>query len=411
MRSALSLTLVFVEANVASAGGTWSAPTNIDSHSPLSVSCPSASFCVAVDNNGNAIKYNGSPWSAVSDIDTVQNVSSVSCPSASFCVAVDDSGNALTYNGSSWSSPSAIDRSNGLDSVSCPSTSFCVAVDEKGNALTYNGSAWSAPSAIDGSSVSCASASFCVAVNGSGSVFTYNGSSWSSPSDINGRSAFLSVSCPSASFCATVAAGGNAFTYTPNDVPTPTVSSVSPNTGSVSGGTAITITGTGFVAGATVTIGQGSGPVTGAIAASDVNVVSPTEITATTGGGAQAGTWSLFVDTSGGTSAAVGADDFTYTAAPVIPTVSAVSPDTGPTSGGTAITVTGTGFISGATVGIGEGSGPFTGAIAASNVKVVSPTEITATTGGGATAGTWSLYVTTSGGTSAANLGDDFTYS
>ena len=376
MRSALSLTLVFVEANVASAGGTWSAPTNIDSHSPPSVSCPSASFCVAVDNNGNAIKYNGSPWSAVSDIDTVQNVSSVSCPSASFCVAVDEKGNALTYNGSAWSAPSAIDGSNG-----------------------------------NLSSVSCASASFCVAVNGSGSVFTYNGSSWSSPSDINGRSAFLSVSCPSASFCATVAAGGNAFTYTPNDVPTPTVSSVSPNTGSVSGGTAITITGTGFVAGATVTIGQGSGPVTGAIAASDVNVVSPTEITATTGGGAQAGTWSLFVDTSGGTSAAVGADDFTYTAAPVIPTVSAVSPDTGPTSGGTAITVTGTGFISGATVGIGEGSGPFTGAIAASNVKVVSPTEITATTGGGATAGTWSLYVTTSGGTSAANLGDDFTYS
>jgi hypothetical protein len=217
----------------------------------------------------------------------------------------------------------------------------------------------------------------------------------------------LSVSCPSASFCATVAAGGNAFTYTPNDAPTPTVSSVSPNTGSVSGGTAITITGTGFVAGATVTIGQGSGPVTGAIAASDVNVVSPTEITATTGGGAQAGTWSLFVDTSGGTSAAVGADDFTYTAAPVIPTVSAVSPDTGPTSGGTAITVTGTGFISGATVGIGQGSGPFTGAIAATQVKVVSSTEITATTGGGAQAGTWGLFVTTSGGTSQ---GDNFTY-
>ena len=72
---------------------------------------------------------------------------------------------------------------------------------------------------------------------------------------------------------------------------------------------------------------------------------------------------------------------------------------------------TATDFIAGATVTIGQGSGAVTGAIAASNVKVVSPTEITATTGGGATAGTWSLYVTTSGGTSAANLGDDFTYS
>jgi hypothetical protein len=51
-----------------------------------------------------------------------------------------------------------------------------------------------------------------------------------------------------------------------------------------------------------------------------------------------------------------------------------------------------------------------TGAIAATNVKVVSPTEITAITGGGAKAGTWSLFVTTSGGTSAANIGDNFTY-
>jgi hypothetical protein len=92
-----------------------------------------------------------------------------------------------------------------------------------------------------------------------------------------------------------------------------------------------------------------------------------------------------------------------------VPTVSAVSPNTGKTTGGTAITITGTGFVTGATVVIGQGNGAGSGAIAATNVKVVSPTQITAVTGGGAKAGTWSLFVTTTGGTGIGYL--DFTYS
>jgi hypothetical protein len=86
--------------------------------------------------------------------------------------------------------------------------------------------------------------------------------------------------------------------------------------------------------------------------------------------------------------------------------VSAVSPNSGPTSGGTAITITGTGFVTGATVKIGQGNGAGAGAIAATNVVVVSSTQITAVTGGGAKVGTFSLFVITSAGTSAANSGD-----
>ena len=59
---------------------------------------------------------------------------------------------------------------------------------------------------------------------------------------------------------------------------------------------------------------------------------------------------------------------------------------------------------------IGQGSGPLTGAISATNVKVVSSTRITATTGGGAKAGTFGLYVTASGGTSAGSAANNFTY-
>jgi hypothetical protein len=199
------------------------------------------------------------------------------------------------------------------------------------------------------------------------------------------------------------------FTYKAAAV-VPTVTKVSPDTGPTSGGTAITITGTGFISGATVVIGQGSGSVTGAIAATSVKVVSSTEITAVTGGGAKAGTWATFVKTSGGTSAGNAASDFTYKLAAVVPTVTKVNPNSGPTTGGTAITITGTGFVSGATVVIGQGSGSVTGVIAATSVVVVSSTEITAVTGSGAKAGTWSLFVHTSGGTSAGGAATDFTY-
>ena len=87
------------------------------------------------------------------------------------------------------------------------------------------------------------------------------------------------------------------------------------------------------------------------------------------------------------------------------PAVSAVSPNAGPIKGGTAITITGTGFVSDASVKIGQGAHA---AVAATDVVFVSSTKITAVTGGGAMAGTWNLFVTTPGGTSSANTPDYF---
>ncbi|HXA53357.1 MAG TPA: PKD domain-containing protein [Solirubrobacteraceae bacterium] len=189
----------------------------------------------------------------------------------------------------------------------------------------------------------------------------------------------------------------------------PTVASVSPASGSVNGGTPIRITGTGFVAGAKVEIGQGNGAGSTAIAASEVVVVSPTEITAVTGGPAKAGSWNLYVIGSGGTSSANSGDSYIYY--PVTtPTVSSVSPASGTVSGGTPIRIIGTGFVAGATVEIGQGNGVGPTAIPASKVVVVSPTEITAVTGGPAKAGSWNLYVIDSGGTSFINAGDNYTY-
>ncbi len=216
----------------------WSSPANIDSTGLVSVSCPTASFCAAVDNSGYALTYDGTKWSAPADVDLANSLVSVSCPSASFCLAVDAVGNALTYNGSTWSAPASTGAVNMLTSVSCASASFCAAVTAGGSgtgasALTYNGSAWSAPAyfnyQVDAfGSVSCPSASFCVAVgtNYSGSsglaAWIYNGSSWSAMtvSDPGTDSAY--VSCPSASFCAAVDSAGNALTYSGGSWSAPT---------------------------------------------------------------------------------------------------------------------------------------------------------------------------------------------
>jgi hypothetical protein len=153
--SMLSVTLVCLSARAANANAVWSAPSAVDTNDLSSVSCPTARFCAAVDDDsdtnnlhGSVLTYNGTSWSASKDIDNAYwLLDSVSCASATFCVAVDFAGNAVIYNGSSWSTPSKIDPNNGSSStsVSCPSSTFCVAVTAEGYALIYNGSSWSAP--------------------------------------------------------------------------------------------------------------------------------------------------------------------------------------------------------------------------------------------------------------------------
>jgi hypothetical protein len=93
----------------------------------------------------------------------------------------------------------------------------------------------------------------------------------------------------------------SAYTY----AATPTITGVSPSSGSTAGGTAITITGTNFAAGATVTFGG--------VAATGVTVVSSTSITATTPAGA-AGAVTVTVTNPGSQSGSL-ASGYTYTVA------------------------------------------------------------------------------------------------
>jgi hypothetical protein len=191
-------------------------------------------------------------------------------------------------------------------------------------------------------------------------------------------------------------------------VPQPVaVSSVAPNWGPAGGGTQLTITGKAFAPGDRVVIDQGHGPGTGAIPATAVSVNSSTQITATTSGPAKPGTWHLYVIAPDGTaSQATSANAFTYG-----PVVTSVAPHSGPAAGGTQVTITGKGFVTGDQVMIDQGHGPATGAIPATFVSVNSSTQITATIGGSAKPGIWHLYVIAPDGTaSQATSANAFTY-
>jgi hypothetical protein len=178
-------------------GVTWSKPVRIDTDPRRfvvdSISCGSVSFCVATEGSSFApgapivaTIYGGTSWSKPKVIDARPGLlsASVSCPSRSFCLAVDDEANAMKYNGRTWSAPTKVASGYGtggkaLTHVACASSSFCVAIDNGGAALTYDGRAWSKPMQVNFqrgggyqllSSVSCPSSAFCVAVGGLNAV-------------------------------------------------------------------------------------------------------------------------------------------------------------------------------------------------------------------------------------------------
>lgn len=90
--------------------------------------------------------------------------------------------------------------------------------------------------------------------------------------------------------------------------PTPAVTNISPASGTVAGGTSVTITGTNFTGATAVTFGS---------TAASYTVLSSTQITAVSPEGS-AGTVHVTVTTASGTSATGAADQFTYTSAPEI---------------------------------------------------------------------------------------------
>ncbi len=167
----------------------------------------------------------------------------------------------------------------------------------------------------------------------------------------------------------------------------PTVAALSPSSGPSEGGTTVTITGTGFLGATAVTFGPTE--------ATSFQVVSATQITAVVPAGIQ-GTHNVQVVTPGGPSPLSSADVFSY----LVPTITSLSPSSGPSSGGTTVTVKGTDFTGATAVTFGPHE--------ATSFQVVSATQITAVAPAGS--GTPNVQVIVPGGSSVLAAGDNFSY-
>jgi len=159
----------------------------------------------------------------------------------------------------------------------------------------------------------------------------------------------------------------SAFTY---GTPPPTITGVSPNSGTIAGGTSVTITGTGFqpaVPGTTVTFG--------AVAAIGVNVLSSTKIQVTTPAHA-AGAVDVKVTNPDSQSVTL-PGGYTYVTRPII---TGLSVDSGLSTGGTPVTIFGSNFAGGATVTFGTLPAPSVDVVSATQINVTTPAQPAGTT-------------------------------
>lgn len=177
----------------------------------------------------------------------------------------------------------------------------------------------------------------------------------------------------------------------------PVITGLSPSAGSNLGSEAVTITGRGFTGATDVVFAS----VDDHHDVTDFAVVSDTEIRATTPGG-RPGTVDVVVYTPGGVSGVSGADDFTFVERG--PTITTITPSSGPNIGGTEVTITGT-DLTGASFEFGHAS---------AHDETCTPTRCVVTTPTvserDAPTGPVPVTVSTRNGRSAAGPASVFTY-
>jgi hypothetical protein len=216
------------------------------------VSCPSVSLCLATDGAGNVFMSRDPTGGArtwrMEHVDTATFLcdaesdttcraaltGGISCPTVSFCLAVDDAGDVVIStdpgaDSSTWTldnahlgpPPDTYGPGFGPTSaVSCASRHLCVIVWPTGTIDTSTNptggpAAWTQIQ-VDASvlnDVSCAPASFCVAVDAAGNVLASSdpaggAAAWSAKS-VN-RTALTGVSCATRSLCVAVDGWGYA---------------------------------------------------------------------------------------------------------------------------------------------------------------------------------------------------------
>jgi len=220
----------------------------------LSVSCPSASLCVATGTQ-NVIASSTEPmggtgaWNVVyagegfykspsGPVISSRQIQGVSCPTTRLCVAVTTLGQIYatrdpTGPASSWSVTEIVGTGKGnthLYGISCPTASLCVAVSgrrqNKGKVFTSTDptggpGAWAETNLgeiFDLRAVSCSSTHFCVAAGANGELVgstdpTGGPAAWSSIGAPAGSGTLQAITCLSA-LCLTGNSAGDIITST-----------------------------------------------------------------------------------------------------------------------------------------------------------------------------------------------------
>jgi len=160
------------------------------------------------------------------------------------------------------------------------------------------------------------------------------------PAGTGTKNVTVTVTPPSAS---AQTSNGVPFTY----VPAPTVTSVSPTSGPVTGGTDVTITGDHFQPGAQVLFGPSATGGSGDSPASPVQFVSATSLVATTRPGIVGATNVVVVNPDGQVGALTSGNANHYSFTGTAPSITSVSPTGGSSLGGTTVTLGGAGFLQG----------------------------------------------------------------
>lgn len=183
---------------------------------------------------------------------------------------------------------------------------------------------------------------------------------------------------------------GDQYTYTVGAPNPPQIDLLNLNYGSFNGGNTITVTGTGFINGVT-SVSFGGVPGTNVVVNSNqsLTIVAPEGTNSVT----------VTATTPYGTSLPSDGSTYYYIFGP--PAVTSLSPNFGPEAGGTVITITGSGFVTG-------NSNVYFGSTQATAVVINSSTNITATSPPGTSV--VNVTVVTPFGTSPIVPADQFTY-
>jgi len=201
----------------------WGATKTIDppQGNPSAVSCaPGSTFCMTVDNAGDAIALNGSAWSWPVSVSSgaSRSLNAISCPSTTLCFAVGQQG-IFEYQSGAWTSHTAVTPSGfeeDMTAIACPSVNFCIAGSSGGATVTWSSgthtwtSAGSPTSSI--AAVSCFSDTSCYAASSSSAeVIHYSAGSWGSPVTLPNTNPIVTLSCSvGTTFC--LATDGTRYT-------------------------------------------------------------------------------------------------------------------------------------------------------------------------------------------------------